>query len=359
MKQTFLFLLALTLFATRGTGQTIIRYTPSTNTSYAYNNLDTAYHQAQNDDYLYLSGNTFFLNTNALTKKLHWIGAGVHTDSTLATGTTRLMISGIVVSLIVRPTASGSTFTGIDFGNFRLNDCDVAGDVNLVTFVRCKFSSDWINLGHAQSGYSIYYYFRECIFNTFVGGDPGTNFTANITFDNCIFSKSLFRMRKGSYTYNNCIFWASIASDGIAQNYGCAFNNCIFWNGASSNLFSGGFMEQGNIFANCVFSHATIPVGSAGTLPTVISNCIANVTSLFVNTNGNFIYEDADNYHLVTGSPALTAGAGGTQCGIYGGTTAAKNGFVPFNPHISNKTIAPASTNGMLNVTINATSQTY
>ncbi len=338
--------------------QTVVRFTPSSNTTTVYSNLDTAYEKAQDDDILYLSGHTFSFSNNFITKRLQWVGAGVHADSTNVTGATQLLINSLNISFVIRPTAGGSSFTGINFGNFRLNDCDVAGSISLVSFIRCKFSSDWISLSYTTNfaGSTLNYRFQECIFNTFVGGNGFSTSLSNIVFDNCLFGRGLFRLRTGTYAFNNCVFWASAAYDGIQQNYGCKFKNCIFWDAAEPN-FIGGYMEQGNEFSNCVFSHATIPVGSGGTFPTVISNCKAGVSSLFVNTNGNFTYEDADDYHLLNGSAALTAGSNGGQCGIYGGTQPAKNSYVPYNPHISAATIAPATVNGQLNINITATAQ--
>ncbi|HTN46647.1 MAG TPA: hypothetical protein VL098_09900 [Flavipsychrobacter sp.] len=362
MKKLAILLCTVAVGITSAFAQTILRYTPSTGAGQVYTNLDTAYAQAQNDDILYLSGNTFLFGYNAVEKKLQWVGAGIYGDSTLATGETRINPTNPGSNYFaVRPNAGGSAFTGINFGGFRLNDCDVAGNISLVTFVRCEFMSDWISLSYTGNfvGSTLNFRFQECIFNTFVTGNGFQGGAlSNITFDNCIFSRGLFRLRTGAYTFNNCIFWATANGDAIQQNAGCAFNNCIFWDAATTSLL-GGFMDQGNVFSRCTFSYPSIPVGGSGPNPTIVSNCIANVTTPFANTNGNYNYEDADDYHLVSGSPALTAGSGGGQCGIYGGTYAAKAGWVPFNPHISVKTIAPSTANGQLNINITTTAQTH
>jgi hypothetical protein len=63
-----------------------------------------------------------------------------------------------------------------------------------------------------------------------------------------------------------------------------------------------------------------------------------SITNLFVVPNSTFDY--AGNYHLATGSPAIHAGKGGTDCGIYGGPRPYKEAAVPANPHIRSKTIA-------------------
>lgn len=362
MKNLIQLLLALILFAPNSKAQCILRYTPSTGSGEVYVNLDSAYADAQNDDVLYLSGNTFLFSSNSVDKRLQWVGAGIHSDSTIATGVTKINpTSTTLTSFVIHPAAGGSSFTGINFGGFRLNDCDMAGSISLVTFSRCMFISDWISLSYSSNfaGSTLNYLFKECVFDTFVQGNGfAQDAPSYITFDNCLFAKGLFRMRTGAYTYTNCIFWATSQYNWIQQNSGCTFNSCVFWDGAETNLF-GGSMEQGNVFDHCVFSHNVMPVGGAGANPTLVSNCISNVTNLFVETNGNFSYEVGDDYHLMSGSEALTAGIGGGQCGIYGGNSPAKAGFVPYNPHVSDKNIAPATVNGQLNVTIKTTAQSH
>jgi hypothetical protein len=362
MKNLFQLLLAFILCTSIGNAQSILRYTPSTGSGEVYVNLDSAYADAQNDDVLYLSGNAFQFSSNAVEKRIQWVGAGVHTDSTNATGTTQINPSNTSeISFVIRPGAGGSSFSGINFGGFRLTDCDVAGSISLVTFTRCKFMTNWISLSYNwnYAGSTLNYLFKECVFNTFVQGNGfADNAPSNITFDNCLFSRGLFRMRTGSYTFNNCILWSANQYDWISQNDGCTFNNCIFWDAAETNMF-GDFMSEGNVFNHCAFSHNVLPVGGSGTNPTIVNSCIANVTTLFVQTNGNFSYEDGDDYHLLPGSEALTAGTAGGQCGIYGGNSPAKPGFVPYNPHVSAKTIAPATVNGQLNVTITTSAQSH
>jgi len=363
MKKITLFLILTVCGFNATKAQSILRFTPSLGTGEVYTNLDSAYTDAQDDDILYLSGNTFLFTPNYIEKRLTWVGAGIHSDSTNATGETKLNPTFSTQNLLsIRPGAGSSSFSGINFGGMRLYDCDVAGNISLVTFSRCKFMSTSISLSYNSNyiGSVLSYRFQECIFNTFVEGNGfQTSAPSNITFDNCLFAKGLFRLRTGAYTFNNCIFWATSQYDRIQQNSGCTFNDCIFWDAADPDFLSYDGLPSGNVFNRCVFSHPTIPAGSSGTNPTVINNCIANVTDLFVNTNGNFAYEDGDDFHLLTGSAALTAGADGGQCGIYGGAVPAKQGFVPFNPHISSATIAPATINGTLNISIRTTSQSY
>lgn len=360
---------SILLFVLAGLGflspcaQVILRYTPSTGEGEVYTHLDLAYEEAQDDDILYLSGNTFQFSVNALDKRLHWIGAGVMTDSTMATGYTKITPTNTgVISFILRPAAGGSSFSGINFGGFRLNDCDEAGEVSLVTFSRCRFMSDWISLSFTSNfvGSHLHYRFQECVFDTYVTGNGFmTDAVSNITFDHCLFSKGLFRLRTGVYNFHHCVFWASTTDYYIGQNTGCNFYNSIFWDAASANLVDGSYMASGNVFDHCVFSHATIPVGGSGPNPTVVSSCLAGVTDLFVETNGNYTFEDSDDYHLVPGSLALTAAADEGECGVYGGESPAKPGLVPYNPHVSAKNIALSTVNGVLHINFTTSAQNH
>jgi hypothetical protein len=224
------------------------------------------------------------------------------------------------------------------------------------------FMSDWISLSfyYNNTGSQLSYRFQECVFDTYVGGNGFCgNTISNITFDNCLFTKNIFRLRTGIYNFNNCTLWASNAGATIAQSSGCSFTNCIFWYAAEAAYVEGGSLSSNNLFDHCAFSSATVPVYGNGTSPTVVTGCIAGVTDLFEETNGNFTYEANDNYHLVAGSAALTAGTAGTQCGIYGGSSPAKEGLVPFNPHISSKSIAPSTVNGLLQINFTTSAQSH
>src|SRR6188768_377394 len=80
-----------------------------------FTDLTEAITAAENNADLYLSGGTFIAPDGfALDKTLHFIGAGVHTDSTAATGATILSTSS---SGFFRLTtgANGSSFTGVQF----------------------------------------------------------------------------------------------------------------------------------------------------------------------------------------------------------------------------------------------------
>jgi hypothetical protein len=90
MKKISLLLAMFALSIFSMSAQCVLRYTPSSGEGQSYTSLDQAYADAQDDDILYLSGHTFQFSTNAVEKRLQWVGAGIISDSTYATGSTRI-----------------------------------------------------------------------------------------------------------------------------------------------------------------------------------------------------------------------------------------------------------------------------
>jgi hypothetical protein len=91
----------------------------------------------------------------------------------------------------------------------------------------------------------------------------------------------------------------------------------------------------------------------------VVNNQITQeaTTSTFNNANTpSFSY--TNNYHLKTTSNGHNAGNDGTDVGLYGTLIPYKESAVPFNPHISSKTIGTVTTpTGTLNVDIKVSAQ--
>jgi hypothetical protein len=79
----------------------------------------------------------------------------------------------------------------------------------------------------------------------------------------------------------------------------------------------------------------------------------ASVASLFVGLPGN---TTDTQWKLKTGSPAIGAGLGGTDCGMYGGNTPYKiSGIISGQPTITNFTTpGTVPSNGTLNVKLSA-----
>jgi hypothetical protein len=151
------------------------------------------------------------------------------------------------------------------------------------------------------------------------------------------------RYAKDVLIENNLINGAFYNSNGSVK----VSNNIMFGNGHSlyivtSVLFENNIFYQvgnfqygsgSNTFRNNVFRSANPLNGSD-----VSEQNLFSVTNLFIQPATEFDY--AINFHLAAGSPAIGAGKGGTQCGIYGGSRSYKEAAVPANPHIRSKIIA-------------------
>lgn len=87
-----------------------------------FTTLTDAIAGAQSNDVIYCSGGAFSIAPGLVVDKpLHFIGAGIHPDSTQATGTTSFIMQGAATSLSLTDAASGSTFTGIYFANDQIS----------------------------------------------------------------------------------------------------------------------------------------------------------------------------------------------------------------------------------------------
>jgi hypothetical protein len=121
--------------------------------------------------------------------------------------------------------------------------------------------------------------------------------------------------------------------------YSAIFNN-IYWNGNFTN-------GSGNIVAYNLCSGTQFPAGNGN-----VQN--VNMNTVFVNNGGSV----DNNYELAPGSPAIGAGAGGGDCGMYSADSGG-NPYVlstmPPVPSITSVSMPPIATT-TLPVTIQAVS---
>jgi len=225
---------------------------------------------------------------------------------------------------ISNATANGSVFVGCTIS---ANGINITGDnIADITFQRC-----WL-LGNTNSG---------------AYGVTLVSSASNITFQQCAFKGSGVSAQ-GSATgsnisFINCLFYVNNFGTGIHFSNGLPHSgflrNCIF------NSFSGGsfnFVLDGAwLIQNSIANNANNNFNSAGI---TFQNCIG--TSIqFPAGNGNLQNQPWANiftltgstdaqYTLKAGSPAIGAGIGGTNCGIFGGTAPYKLSGIPSVPTI-------------------------
>jgi hypothetical protein len=334
-----------------------------------FTDLTAAIAAAQPNDVLYCSAGTFsYTGGMQIDKPLHFIGAGIHPDSTAATGTTSFYRGGGGTDpLYILQSASGSTFTGIYFdnnyggnSNWRMiaYGTDATNDqAGNILFQRCRFRSSRIDLAYDISNSSpamtgLTTTLDECIISAAIQvGNRG------IVATRCIFDQA------GTMTYNNagfttvdhCVF----ISTRVGDCYTAQISNTIFTgnNGGNFSFFCGEC--GGATVTNILNGFEYWAYGGNNTMTLVNSQQITNATPLFVSES-NFQYEFSDDLHLAAGSPAIGFANDGTDAGIYGSSSPYKPGAVPYNPHFLQSTIAPATnSNGALPVNIKVAAQTH
>jgi hypothetical protein len=306
-------------------------------TSYIFPTWDAAYAQAVDGDNIYLPG-ILIQSGLQIDKKLNIYGAGHHPDSTSASGKTSLL-GGVYIG----SSASGGSIEGVQLTNYDFYFSYSNRKIRDYTIKRCRsytifFGSYSIPQDSLPTNIKV-------IENIFVYSNgynaSGNSFQKNLVFARCdnftstFFKNNVFLLNYFSYysplggitysTFENNVFCAGNGAAGLCTN--SYYNNLVV-----SSLLS--------CQPNTVVETNTITV--------------ASTADIFINYNSNnsgFPY--LDNYHLKPSSIGRNAGTDGTDVGIYGTPQPTSEGWLPSNPHIYYKQIAPQTgSDGKLNVRV-------
>lgn len=313
-----------------------------------FTDINLALAAAQPNDKLYFSGGAFTSATAfTIGVPLHFIGAGVHPDSSSVTSTTTVGTGA--GDIVITTAASGSTFTGITFSaasDLQYGATVADDDATGILFQRCRFTCHLqLALDAACTSSTV---FDECIFNQYVSANDNVSLT---------FTRSIFDYATGTGSCINsggdlfidhCIF---LGEQAFRNTSGATIKNSICTD-ASYPVYQ----SNGVTFTNCLFSGTGYTGNSSGE---VITNCTLNVpaASIFINETDNN-YQFTDDMHLAPGSVGINGADDGTDIGIYGSSSPYKPGNVPYNPHFRSAVIAPATNgNGDLPVNIRVAAQ--
>lgn len=305
------------------------------------NPLADAYNAAQNGDTIYLSGGSF-APPPLFNKGLRIIGAGYHPDTTQATLPTH-----ISSHVTYGDSASYLYFEGLRIqGNVQKSQSSAA---EFITFKRVYFDGTFYLIHGTDSTKSSQMSVMECII---AGNNLQLNYLVNSLFTNCIITNKVNNSTSNNFSnniflsYNTSCY--STSSHLIRYCDYNTFNNNVI---VTSCLASTGVI--GNTFMNNVFVSSSPGYGSSP----IVSGNYTDVPQgdIYVNQTGN-TFDFSHDYHLKF--PQTYTGTDGTQAGIYGGYFPFKAKGVPSNPHISTKTISPATDqNGNLQININVHAQ--
>lgn len=306
-------------------------------TSSIYTNLDSAIANSVNGDMITLPGGLITFS-GTIRKGVTLIGAGFFPDSTVATSQT------IITNAVnIKGGASNASLNGIHFQSaVNIDSC------TNVLISRCRMAyslSLSISITNSQ-GIVI----NGCVMNAFATNTATSGIVAQ---NNLIYG--LITCLSGSTSFLNNIFFApSYNNSGLFYNGGAYVTNCIFTNNI---IYSSGVLtaSSSNNYYNNIF---TSSVNNQQTAIFQNNKFNYSLGSLLANVASLATYSNTDNFHLAPGSMAIGAGLGGTDCGIYGGSTPWKEGALPYNPHIHSATVPGVTDqNGNLNVIFKVSAQ--
>ncbi len=283
--------------------------------------LQSALNAAQDGDAVYLPGGTF-TGPFTLDRSIQLIGAGFFPDSSSATATS--IITG---TFFLTSNVSGSYISGVTFAGSLQAPANTFPVISDIMFHRCNFQGSFGS--PSPSSFAFGANSSALVLSESIVTNVSLNDAKNCVISSCIVSGQVTSCRQATIEF--CHF--TLGSPGIIT--GCA--NCTI---------------QGNVF---VSSNAGL-AGTSSSTATIHHNCFVDATptfsdgsgyanqigvslaSIYVNYPGGG-YLSTTDLHLASGSPAIGAGPGGMDCGIYGGPSPWKVGSVPSNPHIQQQFI--------------------
>lgn len=322
-----------------------------------YTNLDSAIVHSVNGDYVYIPGGIFNL-TKVINKKLRIFGVGHYPDSTTATNETKINSNIKFASGADSGSISGVHLTGgIYFGTSISNQV-----LHTYSILRCKIDGSIVlSFDGATSTLSNGFYISEnVIVGNIAGGDAYT-----VLMEKNILNSYISNFQNGGVFRNN-IFLFSYTECGSPGMCYSVFGydhcdkivNCLFENNIIFDLYPLRCFYYTNIsLINCIFNNNLFIDNQYFPYQTNMGlNNIVNQSqgTIFENQTGN-AFSYSHNYHLKGTCPGHNAGTDGTDVGIYGTNLPYKEGAVPANPHIRQKTIS--TNNNVINVNIKVAAQ--
>ena len=320
--------------------------------------LKKAMNEAQDDDYIYLPGITFSLDSLTFKHRVNVVGAGYYPDSSKYVG--RTILSSCKAYLCAG--AAGGSLQGINLDNY---GAIISKHCTTFTVSKCMFYS-------AQLDDSVTTYFNT----SSISYNPVyyANYSGYLYLNNCIVTSYI--ANNNQYAAKNCYFTVNANNSilyGDNTNYGGSqFTNCIILNAypvaysGSINVFRNCILgERGSnlnsTYTNCHFINFTSNTLSSLTTSATLISCSSttNTTDTFVGgacpttfpTNNSYAFD----FHVKSTSAAALSGLDGTDKGIYGTTS-------PYDPtpypHIYYKVIAPnTDAQGQLQINVKAKAQ--
>ncbi|PVD53088.1 hypothetical protein DC498_06910 [Terrimonas sp.] len=299
-----------------------VGYTGPQVTGTDYADFQSAHDEADpGDTLLFYPGNTY---TGNASKPLVYMGYGYFVSGTDANTGLQLITGnlGLVIHLLAG--SEESSFEGIGDNNGYLQ-LYVDVPINDITVRRCNTVYVYSSISGDCSNWQIIQSYNVVIHPS---GNGGTTRLLNLRVENC--HLSYFDLRNlpagSSGQVSNCVINGGVDLTGASIYF---LNNVCY--GAS---FTG---AAGTLFENNLFDFAEGAYDITGGTDNQFSVDMSNV---FVGSTGN---STDGQWQLKAGSPAIGAGAGGTDCGMFGGTNPYRLSGIPSIP-VFYKLTAPSRT---------------
>ncbi len=284
------------------------------------------------DTIMMMPGSRFASNT--LSKRLVIIGPGYFLSQNTGLQANPLgMDSADSYLTISDAAASGSIFMSCTIGSGRLNAGNgvvVSGlNVTNISFIRCWFIGDELSdYGFRFSNNISNIIFQQCVFKNNAVSADGYAIGTNLSFLNCLFYNT---PRENVYYYYFLNFTQDVGHSGLIQN--CVFSG-IVGSLVRLDLRGGSWAFNNNISNNFEILGTGINyqnnIGTGDQYPPGNGNLQNQTWANIFTLNGS---QDGQ-YALTAGSPAIGAGIGGINCGIFGGTTPYRLSGIPSVPTI-------------------------
>lgn len=323
--KTRLLLLIACLYVATTHAQTIRRVnnTPGVTGPNVYTTVQAAHDAAATGDIIYVEPSATAYSTLTLTKRLTIYGTGYLLDENASLVNVQNRSIAVVGNVSFANGSSNSVISGLQIEG----SITFQGTVSGITVERCRISSNIIfnsTCTGATSQFPTNCTIRQCFLTS--GSIQGScDGTSNIVFNatgisivNCILRDGVIarlnscvvlqsHISNGYYRISN----STVSNNTSGYGLGDSYNNTVNNNVCSSNCYpneNGNLNNQSNIF-----------IGGASWIDSF--------------------------YRLAIGSPAIGAGAGGVNCGPFGGPNPYVLSGLPPVPIITNLISSPSGNN--------------
>ena len=286
-----------------------------------YSDVQSACNAASPNDTIYIHGSETSYGDVSITKPLVLIGTGVMAQKRFKFSS-KISVINIGWSANNSQNGGGSKIFGLDISSLSIKEDPSSTGIKNVLIQRNKI----VNL-------SVGYIFTNGCGSPCATSSQSSNININ---NNVIGGCSLYG--KSIYVKNNIIgsisggFEKYVSTLVVAHNvinYGCNLTRGSIYN----NIF---FSHSSNVFAGCEYTSITrnLVIGKINYTESDVvfgtntgGENILNEDPMFLDANSNptnYSYTSTGpfaDYHLSAGSPAIGAGIGGVDLGIYGGDT--------------------------------------